>query len=234
MRLFRKLVSLLECLLPRPIFLLLYGIYANFFNICNLLFGYGQWRTSFTHTSIDAHGAPIPWFTYPAIEYLNGLDLSQMSVFEFGSGNSTRYWAQHVERVVAVEDNPVWAANVRHDCAENTTILIAESAATYSELMMKENDSFDIIVIDGTDRLGCARAIAGRLRAGGFVILDDADEHVEAAEVLRQYNLLEVDFAGFSPIISYTKTTTFFFDPQFRPKPRKKQMPPHSVCHPLA
>jgi hypothetical protein len=47
---------------------------------------YGQFRTIKNWACIDKNGNPIPWFTYPAIEYLNCLDLSECLVFEYGMG----------------------------------------------------------------------------------------------------------------------------------------------------
>ncbi len=37
---------------------------------------------------IDNEIITIPWYTYPAIEYLLSIDLSEMDVFEYGCGNS--------------------------------------------------------------------------------------------------------------------------------------------------
>ena len=234
MSIFRRFVHILERALPRPLFLAIYGCFANIKNIGNLLIGYGQWRTCFTHRPTDRRGNPIPWFTYSALEYLEGIDLTEMSVFEFGCGNSTRYWSTRARSVVAIEDNPSWADEVRGKLGENASIVIVQLLADYAAAIALNRESYDLIIIDGTDRLGCAREIDGRLRDGGFVILDDADEHVEAAAVLRAYDLIEVDFAGFSPVNSYTKTTSFFFHRDFRPKPRRQSLPLHSTCHPKA
>ena len=33
----------------------------------------------------------MPWYTYPVIEYLQQFDFSKLTVFEYGSGNSSCY-----------------------------------------------------------------------------------------------------------------------------------------------
>ena len=43
---------------------------------------------------VDADGRPLPWYTYPAIEYLEQLDFRDRTVFEFGSGASTLFWVR--------------------------------------------------------------------------------------------------------------------------------------------
>ena len=55
------------------------------------------------------------------------------------------------------------------------------------------------------------------LNKGGMIILDDSDrintsqEYVKAVDILKNANLLQVDFYGFCPMNTYTKTTTVFF-----------------------
>ena len=63
-----------------------------------LSWDFGQYRTMRRWECLDAGQSPIPWYTYPAIEFLNQIDFSVKSVFEFGSGNSTRYWAKRAEK----------------------------------------------------------------------------------------------------------------------------------------
>ena len=35
---------------------------------------------------LDKDGNPIPWYTYPAIEYLSQFDYSDKEIFEYGCG----------------------------------------------------------------------------------------------------------------------------------------------------
>ena len=57
-----------------------------------LAFEYGQWKTIKNWECIDKKGEPVPWFTYPAIEYLSHLDLSDFLVYEYGSGKILLYF----------------------------------------------------------------------------------------------------------------------------------------------
>ena len=45
----------------------------------------------------------IAWYTYPLLEFLENLDFSQDSVFEYGSGSSSVYWANKAKYVQSVE-----------------------------------------------------------------------------------------------------------------------------------
>ena len=65
-------------------------------------------RTIDEKVCLDRNGNPIPWYTYPAIEYLSQFDYSRKTIFEFGCGNSSLFWASRAERVVSIEDNLQW------------------------------------------------------------------------------------------------------------------------------
>lgn len=58
-------------------------------NFYILALGYGQFRTIKNWECINKNREPIPWYTYPAIEYLSSLDFSNKNIFEYGGGNST-------------------------------------------------------------------------------------------------------------------------------------------------
>jgi hypothetical protein len=189
-------------------------------------------RSSFSWRSVDREGAAIPWFSYPAVEYLEGLDLSGCRLFEYGSGFSTIYWGRRVQRVDAVEDDAEWRDRIQPQLSGNTTVTFARSSGEYPRAIAASGAKYDIIVIDGTVRLECAHEAVSHLAEGGFMILDDADDFTQATELLRNAGLLQVDFAGFNPINSYTKTTSFFFHRAFKPKLRGAALPMHSLCHP--
>lgn len=61
---------------------------------------------------LDSSGAPLPWWTYPAIEFVNSMISKSDTVFEYGSGNSTLWWQERVAKVRAVEHDEVWATKV--------------------------------------------------------------------------------------------------------------------------
>lgn len=48
-------------------------------------------------------GEPIPWYTYSAIAFLDERLPGDATVFEFGAGYSTLWYAARCSRVVAVE-----------------------------------------------------------------------------------------------------------------------------------
>ncbi len=66
------------------------------------LFQYGWLRALRDGRPIDANGQPLPWLTYPCIDFLRSLDLRDKSVFEWGCGHSTLFFAERANRVVSI------------------------------------------------------------------------------------------------------------------------------------
>ena len=134
---------------------------------------YGHFRSVRSHASVDRDGRPLPWYTYPAIDYLEQLDLSGAAVFEYGSGNSTRYWAQRCGTLVSVEDNPEWYHRVKPELPAGVDYVLATGAEDYAGAIRRDPHTFDVVAIDGNYRLECARAAIERLNPGGFILLDN-------------------------------------------------------------
>lgn len=47
---------------------------------------YGQFQSIKKWSCVDKDGNPIPWYTYPAIEYLSNLDFCNKTILEWGGG----------------------------------------------------------------------------------------------------------------------------------------------------
>ncbi len=183
---------------------------------------FGIEKTIDEKVCVDRDGNPVPWYTYPAIEYLAQFDYSDKKVFEFGCGNSSLFWAKRAKKVVSVEDNTTWFEKWKREFKEpNLDIRWRDEGEGYPNAIFEDSEDYDVIVVDGKMRAECAAAAVERLAPGGMIILDDSDrintsqEYVQAVENLKKGNYLQVDFYGFCPMNSYTKTTSVFFSRDF-------------------
>ena len=198
-----------------------------------LWFGYGHLRSVRTGRSVDANGDPIPWYTYPAIEFLRQLDFSNRSVFEYGSGNSTLFWAARAARVVTVEDDEQWSEELRAKVPATCAVLVEPDLRNFVDSIHRYPEGFDVIVVDGPargrTRFKCAAAALQHLKPGGMIILDNADWLPDSAALLRDADLLQVDMSGFFPIGDHTQTTSFFFHRESRFRAREARQPAPAV-----
>ena len=176
-------------------------------NILKMLMNYkilssdfGQWKSMKSNMCIDAHNKPIPWYTYPATEYLIQIDFKDKSVFEYGSGNSSIFWAGRAKDVVSVEDNREWFEIVHKHKSGNQQIILEEDRNNYISYILKMGRQFDVVIVDGKYRHECAKNAVKCLKDEGMIILDNSDWYHKAKSFLRQQDLIEVDFCGFGPI----------------------------------
>lgn len=190
---------------------------------------YGQWNSIKRNMCVDAQKNPIPWYTYPAIEYLKQFDMRDKTIFEFGSGNSSLFWAQRAKEIISVEDNLKWYEIVCSNKLENQEIILEEQKEGYISHILTLNDQFDLIVIDGKHRYDCSKNAVKCLRDGGMIILDNSDWFPKTSKYLRDKDLIEVDFSGFGPINNYTWTTSIYLTRNFGFTTTNSIQPLHSI-----
>ena len=187
--------------------------WVRFGRACATLgFRFGLLDSMVRSSAVSASGEAIPWYSYPAIEFLRQLDFKAATIFEYGCGNSTLFWAGRAKRVVSVEHERAWYEHMRSVVPANVALMYAPSQAEYVSAASRfDTERYEVIIIDGQSRLLCAEHALSRLNDSGFVILDNSDWFPETSKVLRAAGLLEIDFFGFGPINDYTSATSLYF-----------------------
>lgn len=181
---------------------------------------------SFTEQKpVNKNNEPIPWYSYPSLEYLSNLDFRQKILFEYGSGNSSAFWAQRCRQIVSVEDNAEWHKTVSASLHPNQTLLFVPEREAYIAAVALSGGRPDVIIVDGSHRFACAEVAVEALAPGGLIILDNSDWHPKTAAMLRGSGLIQVDFTGFNPINYYVTTTSVFLHRDIEIVPRFERLP---------
>lgn len=172
----------------------------------------GWLRSMVDGRPVDALGDPLPWITYPAIDFLSGRDLGSVRVFEWGSGSSTDWWARRVQEVVACEHDPTWCDQVRGSLPPNATVLLRERGHAYTAEVL-QHGLFDIVVIDGRDRVECSRVAPDALTPAGIIIWDNSDRerYEEGLVALATQGFRRVDFHGLVPALQRPSVTSILY-----------------------
>lgn len=157
---------------------------------------------------IDAN--PLPWYTYPAIEYLQQFDFKNCSVFEYGSGNSSRFWSGRAKAVTSIESDPDWYQSGLQDLSPNQTLLLKTEQIEYVKSINQDDVQFDLVIIDGMYRFNCAVESIARTKDGGIILLDNSDWYPSTARYIRESGFTQVDFIGAGPVNSYAWCTSIF------------------------
>jgi hypothetical protein len=177
----------------------------------------GHWKSSIATLAVDAYGAPIPWYTYPAIDFLTQRTFEGKHILEFGGGRSTLWWSVRAESVLTVEEDLNWYNRLRTQVGSNVRlhhIPVDHVTRTVEPIrrVLDTNDvhAFDIIIIDGHLRRELAALSFSYLAQGGALILDDAEGYGFYEEIKRQ-DCQRVDFFGFAPGVSLRRCTSVVF-----------------------
>jgi hypothetical protein len=174
----------------------------------------GWFRSVVLSASINGRGEPIPWITYACLRFLESRLLPEMSVFEFGSGSSTLWWAKRARRVVSCEHDLEWYERTRVGAPSNVKLIHASREhQQYSREILRFNNEFDVVVIDGRDRVQCARNCVPALTAGGVILWDNTDREYyrPGFNYLRAEGFRRVDFSGLGPMVAFECMTSLFY-----------------------
>jgi len=164
---------------------------------------------------INKKGNPLPWVTYSFINFIeNRLDKT-MDIFEYGAGNSTLWYSKRVNSVISVEHDKKWFDKMRQLVPKNVKIYYQslEDRNSYFKFPSFLKKKFDIIIIDGRERVNCIKTSINFLKKGGIIILDDSErlEYKEGIDFLLENGYKKIDFWGISPGTFYNKCTTIFY-----------------------
>lgn len=179
------------------------------------LYEMGWFNSLHTKSSIDLEGYPLPWVTYPFIEFIEPKLNNKMKVFEYGSGNSSYYYALRVRSIEAVEHDFTWFKRMEGNSVKNLEIIFRDlgNDDKYSRAIKEKNLKYDIVIIDGRDRVNCIINSIESLSDDGVLVLDDSEraEYSAGIEYLLKNNFRGLDFWGVSPGLYYRKCTSLYY-----------------------
>ncbi|MGF1924196.1 MAG: FkbM family methyltransferase [Bacteroidia bacterium] len=175
----------------------------------------GWFKAFDNQQAVDGSGMPIPWVTYSFIDFIKPRLTKELSIFEYGSGNSTLFYAKNTRRVVSVEHDEDWYHKIVKEKAQNAEMIFCrlDMAGEYAKKAASLDEKFDIIIVDGRDRVNCCKFAIGGLTEKGVIILDDSERsnYNDARVFLKGKGFKEISFSGISPGLFYEKATSVFY-----------------------
>ena len=133
----------------------------------------------------------IPWYSYTAIYFLNTYLSKEMTVFEYGGGGSTLFYAERCKHVFCVESCNSWADRIEEVLKQkgitNVSILRCPLDGITDAPSFKEsaycccvkNIDADVYVIDGYEaeepfRPQCFTVVEDKIKPSNLIVLDDS------------------------------------------------------------
>lgn len=187
------------------------------FGIKGYLYDIGWFNSFRSKMPVDVNGEPIPWVTYSFIDFIKTRLNKKQAIFEFGSGNSTFFYAKYANKVVSVEHDKGWFDKIIKQKPENSEMIYSEleDDGKYCRVPQNYSDKFHIIIVDGRDRVNCCKQCLSALTEDGVVVLDDSErpQYQEGINFLKQNEFKELRFTGISPGSFIYKATSVFYKP---------------------
>jgi len=162
-------------------------------------------------------GDPIPWLTYSFVYFIQERLKPEMSILEFGSGNSTLYWSKRVKKVESIEHDPSWYEKVKSmNLPENVNVSlkkIGDNGDYNKFLKTQETPNFSIILVDGVERVSCLKNNYTLLEDNGVMVLDNSEreEYLSGINFLIDKGFKKIDFWGLAPMVINHGCTSIFY-----------------------
>lgn len=123
-----------------------------------------------------------PYIVPDALDYLNSIVAPTWTVFEWGAGGSTVYFARHCAAVISIEHAQKWTERVRKMVASmgNVSIQyvpIGNSHANPDAILSHPDGTFNMVFVDGEARVRdrCLENSWSKVVDGGYIMLDNSN-----------------------------------------------------------
>jgi len=133
----------------------------------------------------------LPWIHRDVIKFLQEKINKNTKILEFGSGNSTIYFSKLTNNLISIEHNKDWYNKIKPKLENDVTYILKSidyisrpprnktfyNCDTIEQLLGQPvpDEYFDIIIIDGIDRVNCAYGSIDKLKKNGILVLDDSN-----------------------------------------------------------
>lgn len=164
---------------------------------------------------LDNKNEPIPWMNYNAISFFKQKLNNSIDMFEFGSGYSSLFFAKHVNTITSLEYDNNWFNYIKSILPINADLYYCklDEKLEYCKFTAKLNKKYNLILIDGADRVKCIINSIQSLTSNGVVVLDDSQrkEYKEGVNYLEDRGFKSIKFEGIKPGTIELYETTFFY-----------------------
>lgn len=164
---------------------------------------------------VDAHGNPVPWMNFSLIELLDRSLSRDLTLFEFGSGYSTIFFTNRVKHVTSVETDKLWFDYITSTAGANLNVKLGrvDIDGAYCRLVRSPDTTYDVIVVDGRDRVNCMKQSLHALSDRGVIVLDDSQRsrYREGIRYLEENGFGHLHIGGLSPTEFDVDRATIFY-----------------------
>jgi len=154
------------------------------------------------------NGQPQPLLTFSFMDYFETHDFSEYQFIEFGSGNSTLYFAKFCKKVCSFEQNFNWYNQLKTKLPNNVEYTYLND---YHPLPKVRHDPLNVTLVDFAGIR--FRAVKQLIDEGetDLLILDNSDVSPNSTKLLLESGYKEITFWGGKLTEHYESCTSLFF-----------------------
>tara|TARA_B100001250_G_C19642578_1_gene718935 strand:- start:194 stop:856 length:663 start_codon:yes stop_codon:yes gene_type:complete len=199
-----------------PILYIHYLTYSSLIkNKNSFLYSTGWMRSFKENRSVDNRGEYLPWMNFSIIQFLDDRFKKDLNLFEFGSGYSTFFYASKVKNVTSIEHMKQWFDNLEPLIPSNVNLIFQKKDFNdkYCRMINQNNKEYDVIIIDGRDRVNCFKQSMNSLSLRGVIILDDAhrEKYQDIFTMSKKSGFKYLSIDGLKAAKSNIYRTTIFY-----------------------
>ena len=114
---------------------------------------------------VDKEGLFFPNFTKPCIEWLLKVQLNNFNIYEYGAEASAKWWRLSCKNYVGITNNERLSQLL--ECKYHFDM------DNYVNDLVKTNEEYDLIVINGRWRDACIISAIQRIKNGGYILINN-------------------------------------------------------------
>lgn len=179
----------------------------------------GHFLSSFKMAAVSKDGKPLPWYTFPIIDFLKFRDYKEKTVLEFGGGQSTLWWAKRAKKVVTLEGDHDWYEKIKNKMPDNVDLhFVSMVDIETNVLQVKEVlkskliNHYNVIVIDGLFREEMIDIACNLMADDGIIVCDNAESY-NFYDGFKDRGMNRVDFYGNASGVVLPHCTSVYFKP---------------------
>ncbi len=215
---FHKIYNVIKRITPSILHKFLRSFFTAVFTPIRFSIKKGHFKSSIQVKAVDRFGEPIPWYTYPCVDFLKFRMLKNVNILEFGAGQSTLWWGKNASTVISFEGNKEWYNYLKNRMPANVSLFLPndnnpESCISDINAILSEKRGikFDIVIIDGLWRAELIDIAKKFLTPNGAIICDNSEGYGFYDGFKDDNQFQKVDFYGYAAGCILQSCTTIYF-----------------------